>query len=60
VKLAVLAAGIDAFGQIGQQLRIEFAACKFGRQFFQIDGGEISFKAACDHRPRQRQGRSCP
>jgi hypothetical protein len=60
VKLAVLAARIDAVGKIRQQLRIEFAARECRRQFFQIDGGKIGLQAARHHRLRQWQCRALP
>jgi hypothetical protein len=60
MKLAVLAARIDAARQIGQQLPIEFAAREFRRQLFQIDSREISFHSTGDHRLRQRQGWPLP
>ena len=59
VKLAVLAAGIDALRQIRQQRRIEFAPGEFRRQLFQIDGGDDTPRARLrsSHAPAAGVGR---
>ena len=52
MKLAALGAGIDARRKIAQQLFIEFAAGKTGRQFLGIDAGDARAQASGDHLAR--------
>ena len=53
MEFAVLAARIGAGRQRGEQTGIEAAAGKRGRQFLQVDHGEMRLDAGIDHRPRQ-------
>ncbi len=53
MKLAVLAARVDAVRQIVEQRLIEAAAGKRRRQFFQIDHRQMRLDAGRDHFARQ-------
>ena len=60
MKLALLAAGIGARRQFGEQRIVEAPAGERLRQLLEIDTDEIRLDARRDHLARQRIGRALP
>ena len=60
VKLAVLAAGVDAWGKFGEEILVEVAAGEFAREFFGVDADDAGFDSGCDHLVEEGSGVAAP
>jgi len=60
VKLALLAAGIDAVRQVAEEAGVELRVGKFYRQHLGIDADDAGAQSAGDHLLRRAGAHRCP